>query len=366
MLIDNVTRLDTNISKVVNRMVDRFTYRRRIRISNSGSSLTDYQVKVTVDTSQPIREGIMRSDAGDIRFYGCNYWIEGGVNTSSTVIWVKVPNIISNGETVVYMYYGNPDAVSESNIEDVYDFYDDFSTDPNTNGKWIVFRHQKDTSTEFVWDSTNKFVYLIKPAQSRGVAAFLNISETFDTGFYAKFKIWSGTSTGDGISFAFYKDIQPYQTYNDTTAGGRLALDAYDGTNPVQAKGYDVEFDEYDNGDNDLSAPHIAVTETHSSEGVQDNTHYGGTSTNFHDGAWHTVEVYFDKNGNHIIVYFDGSKIIDFSGEPFSTYGYPYSYMAFTSATGAGTNEERLDDVYVRKFADPEPTVTVEEQTYIG
>jgi len=67
----------------------------------------------------------MRSDCGDIRFTDANgnplnYWIESGCNTANTVIWVKVPSIPANGQVTVYMYYGNPNALSESNPNNVF------------------------------------------------------------------------------------------------------------------------------------------------------------------------------------------------------------------------------------------------------
>jgi hypothetical protein len=75
-----------------------WVYRKPINITeNSGSNLTDYQILVTVDTQILISASKMRSDCGDIRFIdsdnstNLSYWIESGINTSSTKIWVKVP-----------------------------------------------------------------------------------------------------------------------------------------------------------------------------------------------------------------------------------------------------------------------------------
>ena len=116
-------------------------YRRPITITEqSGSTLTDYQVKLTIDTANLISEGKMNSDCSDIRFTDENdneipYWIENGCNSANTIIWVKVPNIPANGQTTIYMYYGNPDATSESNGDEVFIFWDDFSSD---TGKWSI------------------------------------------------------------------------------------------------------------------------------------------------------------------------------------------------------------------------------------
>jgi len=75
-------------------------YYRDITISNSlDQELTDYQVKIVLDTYSLILGGKMRSDCGDIRFTDAGenllpYWVEPGTcNSQNTVIWVKVPSI---------------------------------------------------------------------------------------------------------------------------------------------------------------------------------------------------------------------------------------------------------------------------------
>ncbi len=95
-------------------------YRNPISISNSGSALTDYQVLVILDTANLISAGKMRTDCGDIRFTDSdkitllNHWLEGGCNTTSTKLWVKVPSIPTGSKTI-YLYYGNSLASSISN-----------------------------------------------------------------------------------------------------------------------------------------------------------------------------------------------------------------------------------------------------------
>ena len=58
-----------------------------VTITNSGSALSDYQVKLNVDTQSLISAGKMRSDCGDLRIKDSDkstdlpYWIESGCNT---------------------------------------------------------------------------------------------------------------------------------------------------------------------------------------------------------------------------------------------------------------------------------------------
>ncbi|RLF66849.1 MAG: hypothetical protein DRN30_01385 [Thermoplasmata archaeon] len=65
------------------------------------------------------------------------YWIENwdSANQQAT-IWVKVPSIPASGTATIYMYYGNPDATSESNGDEVFDFFDDFDGTELDTSKW--------------------------------------------------------------------------------------------------------------------------------------------------------------------------------------------------------------------------------------
>ncbi len=122
-------------------------YSTPLTIDNTlGSALTDYQVLVTVDTATLISEGKMRGDAGneggDIRFYdsdgvtSLDYWIESGINTASTQIWVEVPSIPDADSKTIYMTYGDTSLTSASNPQNTMIWYDDFE-DAGTQSMYI-------------------------------------------------------------------------------------------------------------------------------------------------------------------------------------------------------------------------------------
>jgi hypothetical protein len=96
-----------------------WTYRKPITITNGGGATVNYQVLITTDTATLVSQGKMRADGGDIRFTDSDgltlvgYWVDSGINTVSTRIWVSVPSLPSGGYTI-YMYYGNPAATSLS------------------------------------------------------------------------------------------------------------------------------------------------------------------------------------------------------------------------------------------------------------
>lgn len=97
-------------------------FRRAITLDHTGGAeaLADYQVQLTLDTAALIAAGNLRPDAGDLLFVDADettvlpYWLESGLNTSTTKLWVRVPAIAAGATHTIYVYYGNADAVSQS------------------------------------------------------------------------------------------------------------------------------------------------------------------------------------------------------------------------------------------------------------
>ncbi|MFZ3060713.1 MAG: DUF2341 domain-containing protein [Candidatus Methanoperedens sp.] len=115
-------------------------YYKDITISNTGSALTDYQVLVNL-TGNDFPTNASGSGA-DIRFTNesgneLSYWIENWDYTGRTArIWVKIPSI-PIVPSAIRMYYGNPSALSSSNGDTTFDFFDDFSGDLS---KWTILK----------------------------------------------------------------------------------------------------------------------------------------------------------------------------------------------------------------------------------
>lgn len=93
-------------------------YRRKpVTVSYTGSTLTNYHVLISLDTSSLISQSKLQSDCDDIRITDSDkttlisYWIEGGCNTTTTQIWAQVPSILDGGKTI-YVYYDNPSATN--------------------------------------------------------------------------------------------------------------------------------------------------------------------------------------------------------------------------------------------------------------
>ncbi|BCX14007.1 MAG: hypothetical protein KatS3mg085_539 [Candidatus Dojkabacteria bacterium] len=145
--INNVT---TSANKIEIQMTDpnwfdtNWKYRQVITINNPNSStLTDFQVKIPVDTSALIASGKLQLNCADVRFTNqsgntLSYWISEGFNecnSASTDFWVKVDNL-NIGDNTIYMYYGNPSALPASDGNATFLFFDDFNAISLDLSKW--------------------------------------------------------------------------------------------------------------------------------------------------------------------------------------------------------------------------------------
>lgn len=119
----------------------KWAYRRPITITNSsGAALTDYQVSISLTTTSlgnPYTH--IKTDGSDIRFTDLavpkeySYWRESWNISGTSTVWVKIPSL-PTGSTTINMYYGNPSAISSSNGDNTFIFFDDFESG-NLN-KW--------------------------------------------------------------------------------------------------------------------------------------------------------------------------------------------------------------------------------------
>jgi len=147
-----------NVTSIKEERTDWLTgwnYRRPITITNTlAQTLTDYQVRIELDPTYAEIFENANPDGSDIRFTLSDgvtkipYWIQkwDSVNKEA-IIWVKV-SIPANGETTIYMYYGNPTAASESNGDAVFELFEDFEDGAPTwtinngfgsgNGLWHI------------------------------------------------------------------------------------------------------------------------------------------------------------------------------------------------------------------------------------
>ncbi|MDQ3112398.1 MAG: DUF2341 domain-containing protein, partial [Bacteroidota bacterium] len=96
-------------------------------VNNVATTVTNYQAKLTINTQSLVSAGVMLASGNDIRFgKDCagntlyNYWIESGMNTATTTIWVKIDSLMPSATRTFYMFYGNASATTVSAIPGVF------------------------------------------------------------------------------------------------------------------------------------------------------------------------------------------------------------------------------------------------------
>ena len=115
-------------------LAPQWQYRVPITINNTNATTAaNFQVPVVINTQTLISSGKMQASGADIRFTdsNCNlldFWIESGLNTSTTLIWVKIPVLPASTTFNIYLFYGNPAATSTmASPSTIFDYWEDFT-----------------------------------------------------------------------------------------------------------------------------------------------------------------------------------------------------------------------------------------------
>lgn len=95
--------------------------------NNLAVQVTQYQLQLTINTQALIGAGQMQPTGADLRFgKECsgttlyNYWIQSGLNTTNTVVWVKIDTLPASATVNLFMFYGNSAAPAVSAIPGVF------------------------------------------------------------------------------------------------------------------------------------------------------------------------------------------------------------------------------------------------------
>ena len=305
-----------------------WSYRRVITIAEqSGSTLTDYQVLLTLDTETLISENKLRSDCGDLRFTYYNetsgeevsipYWVESGCGTTDTKVWIKVPEIPANDNATVYMYYGNPDATSESNADEVFDLFDDFEGTSLDTSKWVDKNGGVTVENGYV-----KFAYVSNHA-------FIYTNQEFDYDVVVKLRAKKdGADQNLDVQIGTTDQACSYYSCSDTLGSLVLVHDGWD-------EGLRVTYKDADcNGYTIIPNQPVANT-----------------------GEWHTYTLVFAHNVKK--VYQDGVLKAQATDSHWPSTSHKLGVMA---REGSGSSYVYVDWILVRKFADPEPSYEIGEE----
>ncbi|HLG02438.1 MAG TPA: DUF2341 domain-containing protein, partial [Bacteroidia bacterium] len=102
-------------------------YKDAIQVQNPGPLKLNHQVLLTLNTQALISLGRLQATGADLRFSkDCNglsqysYYIESGINTTATKIWVLTDSLAANSNRVITMFYGNSTAPAGSSFDNTF------------------------------------------------------------------------------------------------------------------------------------------------------------------------------------------------------------------------------------------------------
>ena len=285
-----------------------WNYKQPINISNTAGDLTNYQVKIELNSSN--FDYTHANDTGkDIRFTNStddliDYFIESWNVSGSSYIWVKVPFLEDATNTTIYMYYGNDEASSTSTT-DTYLDYDNFD-DNSLDSMWVEY----DPSNCGTWTEQNGRLEYTHSANCRS-------SLTAKT---------EESSTGSYI-IADIEKADYAQIYLDGRTNGSHYISGY-----------------YDQGE-------------HSAIYKNDGT---GTAYDWNDAPPsgrqnYTFVSYQSGSGIQSLFYFGDTLTNEYNVTEYSTNAENYTGLGM-GGTASGTTLFRHFEA--RKYASPEPTVS--------
>ena len=295
-----------------------YLYRRTINITeNSGKSLTNYQINFTINTTALIINGTMNDNCSDMRFrnstnldnISLDYWVQYGCNTSATTIWVEVPTITASTNTLIYMYYGNINAVNASNGTNTFPNFEDFESytngqDLNGVNNWSV--------THLSFDASNNHPV------SGSLSGWWNGSAI--TAVKGAFWDLGSQSTNFTFHYTYYRTAQHYRSLWGTgltvnpSLGCSVLMDNLGGSTDDDLSYYDGGFTKIINHPNfphatffDFQEKHIVSADTYTLKIDEGSTYYGagipyddsGNPRYFistHSGGLNKpIDIYFDN-----------------------------------------------------------------------
>jgi|GEM_PF-5110522 len=304
-------------------IVDGYTYHRRTKITiteNSGNDLTDYQIKVVINTKWLVDNGYATPNGNEVRFTDSDgstllsFWRETDFNTEETVYWVKIPSLPANSTKTIYIYYDEelttvPDA---SNGESTFEFFDDFES--YTEGQNLI-----------------------------GVDGYSQKNTPWDTGSYFKAETIEDTRAGHlhvvGTSYNEYVKVQ-LMSMNKFSFSYKFRLS-------------NVTSDSFYMGLYDADDNLIAILRVYAGK----LEYYNGSAyvslASVSANVWYKIE-FRAKSPSEIDLYVNDA----FKAEV-GIGSNPLDYLSW-GAWKRWTGDAYIDNIMLRKYTDPEPSVEVE------
>jgi hypothetical protein len=310
-----------------------FSNRKILTINNnSGGSLTDYQVPITV-TYEPA----MQSNFSDIRFVDINgnllpYWLESKTDSNTAMFWIRADlplyGTSPTGDNIVYMYYGNANLTSASDGINTFVVFDDFAT--GSSEQWTMSNVTADRTTNHrlningVTGSTSAY-----------------IDKGTDIGDFEFLYTYTRTSTAAGQGFG--------------TGVGNTITNNFNAQNDGVAS-----IDHLGGGSQQYKYLRVIDAGTN----YETSTTAGASNTQYYAKLTRLGNVY------NSTIYSDAARttvVWTLSVTQSGLTGLRYVYGVATGTDVGAVATGWIKDIRIRKYASPEPTIsTGSEQSPVG
>jgi len=293
-------------------------YRKSCIVTNSTGAGTNYQIKVTAhygsgtDSDQNVYlNSRSQTDFDDVRFTDddgetlLDIWVEETSVSDYAIFWVEVADSLETNQTI-YIYYGNDDASSVSDIDATFFFADDWE-DCNLNA-WTGTKTDMSCSS----DQPKRGTYSLKIYSTSGSYGVNNIYRSFTAteNINLNLDYYSINKIGDSANF--------FRIY-DATPKLICALGIKASTEKL----------------------------VHLNGGWQD-------VCSITDGQYYKVQVTVDGSAKTYSIIVDDTEYVSDSSYYDGTAGNP-ARVYFFAQRGSCRTQYYSDDIRIGKWVDPEP-----------
>lgn len=310
---------------------------------NSGENLTGYQVPIYLNSSN-FNFSQANEDGSDLRFSSggrsLNYWIETwDPEAEKALIWVRIPFLPANSNITLLMKCGNSAATAVSNGEETFDFFDDF---------------EEDKFQSLLWRSESAGGGLVEVENGICKVSAPKVHAYDSSMIYSK--------AGFDINSMFVVKRMKVTTGKDERG-------------PLLRQGF---IDQISSKKNEIQLETEFANETRvrweTSYRKERYNSFDLTNVRVPEGEWYTSGIaWYEENDNRSIAWFKNGvrdTKMDYTSNEYVTNipMHVYLYAASYSDASKNTGYMAVDYAFVRKFVDPEPTVTfasaqVEDET---
>ncbi|WP_440946081.1 DUF2341 domain-containing protein [Methanosarcina sp. T3] len=310
---------------------------------NTGKNLTGYQVPINLNSTN-FNFSQANKDGSDLRFLSggrnLSYWIETwDPDAEKALIWVRVPFLPANKSITLLMKCGNSEATAVSNGEETFDFFDGFEEDKLQSLVW-----RSESAGGGLVEVENGICKVSAPKVHAYDSSMIYSKASFDINsmFVVKrMKVTTGT----------------------------------DERGPLLRQGF---IDQISSKKNEIQHETEFANETRvrweTSYRKERHNSFDLTNVRVSEGEWYTSGIaWYEENDNRSIAWFKNGvrdTKMDYTSNEYVTNipMHVYLYAASYSDASKNTGYMAVDYAFVRKFVDPEPTVTfasaqVEDET---